>query len=443
MTSPPLPPADPALPALHGLLDPEAAAPVLGRSLGAGARLEDVRLIYAQFKRGRRLIAGYRATIDGARHDAVAMLDTKADLAARARLPEHAARARLVADDRVHEPLRFEPDLDALVQWLPFDIALPALSLPPDRLAELLAEQGLDLPAGPPRGRAPRPRAAAARGGPAGRPRAEVLRQGSNAERGGARIAHRPGPRFGGHGSPRGRPARAAGHRPGRARRPVARRPAGGCRPGGADPERASVPADRGPPRATDRERARVARGRRADRPRHRAGARAARARAASAARRDPPRGPAAGRRPRRLRRRPDARRARGHRGVRLRRDLRHAPGDGPGAVRGGHRAPGSDAARPRLRGPCTTGRCLRRAAGGPRLVPRRADPLPGRLALSQGMARLAAEGRVDHRRGGDGARPPAASRRAGERAAGGRRGRRRQRPRRGRPTGREATAGS
>ncbi len=151
MTVPPLPPADPALPALHRLLDPEAAAPILGRSLGAGARLEDVRLIYAQFKRGRRLIAGYRATIEGTRHDAVAILDTKADLAARARLPEHATRARLVADDRVREPLRFEPDLGALVQWLPFDIALPALSLPPARLAELLAEQGLDLPAGPPR----------------------------------------------------------------------------------------------------------------------------------------------------------------------------------------------------------------------------------------------------------------------------------------------------
>ncbi len=90
----------------------------------------------------------------------------------------------------------------------------------------------------------------------------------------------------------------------------------------------------------------------------------------------------------------------------------------------------------------CTTGRCLRRAAAGPRLVPRRADPLPGRLALSQGMARLAAEGRVDHRRGGDGARPPAAASAAGERAAGGRRGRRRQRPRRGRPTGRGRPAG-
>ena len=82
-----LPPADASLPALHRLLVPEAAAGVLGRSLHPGVAPEDVRLVYAQFKRGRRLIAGYAATIDGVRRDAVAILDTKVDLAARRGCP--------------------------------------------------------------------------------------------------------------------------------------------------------------------------------------------------------------------------------------------------------------------------------------------------------------------------------------------------------------------
>jgi glycosyltransferase involved in cell wall biosynthesis len=147
MTPPlPLPPADPTLPALHGLLDTDAAAPVLKRSLHPGADITDLRLIYAQFKRGRRLIAGYEATIEGNRHDAVAICDTKADLAEQARLPEHVARARLAADDSVRAPLRFEPDLDAIVQWLPFDLALPALTLSPARLAGMLVNDRLEVP---------------------------------------------------------------------------------------------------------------------------------------------------------------------------------------------------------------------------------------------------------------------------------------------------------
>jgi glycosyltransferase involved in cell wall biosynthesis len=144
--SPRLPPADPALPALHRLLDAEAAASVLRRSLHPDLAPTDLRLIYAQFKRGRRVIAGYEAAIDGSRRHAVAICDTKADLAARAQVPEHLARARLVADDCVLEPLRFEPDLPAIVQWLPFDLALPALSLPAEQLGRLLAGQQLELP---------------------------------------------------------------------------------------------------------------------------------------------------------------------------------------------------------------------------------------------------------------------------------------------------------
>jgi glycosyltransferase involved in cell wall biosynthesis len=143
---PHLPPLDPVLPGVHRLLEPQAAAPVLERSLHPDAELTDLRLNYAQFKRGRRLIAGYEASIDGKRYGAVAILDSKADLAERARRPEHLARARLAADGSVIEPLRFEPDLDALVQWLPFDIALPALTVPPAQLARLLVDHDLDVP---------------------------------------------------------------------------------------------------------------------------------------------------------------------------------------------------------------------------------------------------------------------------------------------------------
>ena len=243
----PLPPADPALPALHGLLDVDAAAPVLKRSLHPGAELTDLRLIYAQFKRGRRLIAGYEATIGGARHQAVAICDTKsrsrqAGPPARARRPRASGRRRVGARAAAFRARsRCDRAVAAVRPRATRDDAAPA------QLAALLVDHGLEVP-DPPRARgAFGPRAPAAGGGPARRSRAEVVRQGSETRRGGARSAHRPGPVLGRHGSARSGLARSPGHGPGRAGRPPSGQPAEGGR---ARPARSFASFNRFPPRA-------------------------------------------------------------------------------------------------------------------------------------------------------------------------------------------------
>src|SRR4029077_20065511 len=49
-------------------------------------------------------------------------------------------------------PLRFDPQLEVLVQWLPYDLELPLLREPPPELARRRAVSGIDAaPAAEPR----------------------------------------------------------------------------------------------------------------------------------------------------------------------------------------------------------------------------------------------------------------------------------------------------
>jgi hypothetical protein len=67
-------------------------------------------------------------------------------LARRAAKPENVALARLV-DGRAPAPmpLHYEPELDALIQWYPLDLELPALAEPPTRLLHELEVAGVSL----------------------------------------------------------------------------------------------------------------------------------------------------------------------------------------------------------------------------------------------------------------------------------------------------------
>jgi hypothetical protein len=116
----PRPPRDPALPQLDALLDPGDAAAVLARTLPPEAAMEDVRPRSVRYKPGRRLVVAYDVVVDGESREAVALADAKADLADRG---------------------------GVLVQWLPFDLALPVLAEPPARLAARLARLGLAVDA--------------------------------------------------------------------------------------------------------------------------------------------------------------------------------------------------------------------------------------------------------------------------------------------------------
>jgi ATP-binding cassette, subfamily B, bacterial len=139
-------PADAALPRLRTLLDPGAMAPFLHRSLGPEAPFPDVRVHYLRYKPGTNIVVRYDVGLDGRWFDACAMITARRYLGRRAAKPHNVALARLV-DGRspAPMPLHYAPELDALVQWFPLDLELPALAEPPERLLEELAAAGAPI----------------------------------------------------------------------------------------------------------------------------------------------------------------------------------------------------------------------------------------------------------------------------------------------------------
>ena len=133
---------DPALPQLERLLDPEAMAEVLDRSVDSP--LGDVTVSRVVYKPGELIAVHYRAGAG----DAVATCIAGVDLAERARQPRYADRARRING---RSPA-YDDELDTLVTWLPFDPRLPALG---EQLARRLGVDGEpELISYKPRGRA-------------------------------------------------------------------------------------------------------------------------------------------------------------------------------------------------------------------------------------------------------------------------------------------------
>jgi ATP-binding cassette subfamily B protein len=138
-------PPDPALPQLNRLLETEQMIPVLARSLGRRAELEHVHVARVSYKPGRRVAVHFRAVVDGRRHDAVVRASANGD----ARPPRELA-ADVNGRSPATKPLVHDDEVGALVSWLPFDSALPALIEAPAALAERLHAAGLELLEGAP-----------------------------------------------------------------------------------------------------------------------------------------------------------------------------------------------------------------------------------------------------------------------------------------------------
>jgi ATP-binding cassette subfamily B protein len=134
-------PDDPALPRLPAVLDPDAMAPFLHRSLGPEAPFPDVRIHHVRYAPGTKVVVRYDVGLDGRRYDAA-----RGYLARRAAKPKNVALARRV-DGRspAPMPLHYEPELDALIQWYPLDLELPALAEPPARLLDELEAAGVSV----------------------------------------------------------------------------------------------------------------------------------------------------------------------------------------------------------------------------------------------------------------------------------------------------------
>ena len=147
---------DPALPQLERLLDADAMAEVLDRSLEAP--LGEIAVSRVVYKPGELVAVHYRARVDGAEHDAVATCIAGVDLAERARQPRYADRARRInGRSPARNPLSYDDEAGTLVTWLPFDPRLPALGEPGDELARRLGAEPtgeLELIGYKPRGRA-------------------------------------------------------------------------------------------------------------------------------------------------------------------------------------------------------------------------------------------------------------------------------------------------
>jgi phosphotransferase family enzyme/ABC transporter family protein len=138
-------PVDRALPRMPELLDPDIMAEVMARSLGDGAAPPDVRIRCLRYRPETNLVVHYDVGIDGGWHHATATI-ARSDLARGARKSENVALADMVNGRSPAEyPLFYEPQLGALVQWLPLDLSLWALAVPPAQRDVRLRAAGVPL----------------------------------------------------------------------------------------------------------------------------------------------------------------------------------------------------------------------------------------------------------------------------------------------------------
>jgi hypothetical protein len=144
-----LPPGDAAVPQLHGLLDRDAMAAALERSLRSGAAVEDVRVTLIDYVPGHGATVAYDVAVAGARHVAVASAG-KALCPAALRTDARRAIARALGrESPVARPLTYDVRLGALLQWYPLDLALPVLARPVPELLRLVARAGIAVDAEP------------------------------------------------------------------------------------------------------------------------------------------------------------------------------------------------------------------------------------------------------------------------------------------------------
>jgi hypothetical protein len=138
-----LPPADPAVPSLPSLLDPQAMATVLERSLRPGAEVDDLRITRVDYRPGSGATVTYAVSAVDRRHVAVATAGP-AGCSEAVRVPARLAIARaLGADPAVARPLTYDVGLGALVHWYPLDLALPVLAKPRAELLRLVSRAGV------------------------------------------------------------------------------------------------------------------------------------------------------------------------------------------------------------------------------------------------------------------------------------------------------------
>lgn len=143
------PPPDPALPQMARLLEVGEMKPILQRFLRSDleeAALDDLRIARIRYDPGERVIVHYRTTVGGRDLHAVATVIAKQDLGAKVRNPRFTTMATIVnGRSPGARPVVHDPEVDAIIAWLPFDVKLPGLAVPPSELADRLARAGVPV----------------------------------------------------------------------------------------------------------------------------------------------------------------------------------------------------------------------------------------------------------------------------------------------------------
>lgn len=135
-------PVDPELPRLSVLLDADVIAEHLDRALGDRGPVLGVAVNYIRYKPGTNAVVDYDVTTPDGEHRAVLMVAADRNLAKRAaRASTAALAATAAARSPARQPVGFDAELGALVQWLPVDLWLPTLAEDPTALA---ASLGID-----------------------------------------------------------------------------------------------------------------------------------------------------------------------------------------------------------------------------------------------------------------------------------------------------------
>ncbi|MGH9035705.1 MAG: ABC transporter transmembrane domain-containing protein [Acidimicrobiia bacterium] len=136
-------PDDPALPSLPVLLDADAMTPVLARSLFPGTPDPKVDVARVRYRPGARLVVRYNVAVDGMLTQAVAVTAAHTRFAGVRRLEHQALVRRAEGRSPALHLLTHEPELGALIHWLPVDPGLPALAEPAEALMSRLEAEGL------------------------------------------------------------------------------------------------------------------------------------------------------------------------------------------------------------------------------------------------------------------------------------------------------------
>ncbi|MCA1703087.1 MAG: ABC transporter ATP-binding protein/permease, partial [Actinobacteria bacterium] len=141
---------DPRMPHVDRLLDASAVEPALARCLN-GSSITAIEIRRLRYWPGERMIVHFGVEVDGIWTDATATTATSVDLARRATKPRSVEiAAAALGRTPATEPLRYDEDLEALIQWLPVDLSMPPLAIAPDVLSEHLDAAGVPRPAGTP-----------------------------------------------------------------------------------------------------------------------------------------------------------------------------------------------------------------------------------------------------------------------------------------------------